>query len=308
MLRKRLTEFRVGLFVTAALILAMLTIFMIGGQQKLFERQYTLFANFDNISGLRIGAPVQLAGFKVGFVDGIRFPKELDKSDITVVLTIEKKFQERIREDSTATIETQGLLGDKFVYISVGSEAQAVIPDKGIIASKTTTSIFSLAEKAGDILDDIGNAAKAVDDLLGSVKGTKQEGDIRAGISSLRRTVEQVEKGKGFLHALIYDPKGEQAVSDFADTMSSVKDITVGAEKETKGDMGGLITNMKHASSDLRTILESVRRGEGTLGKFVNDPALYDDLRALFGRANRNKLLRAVIRSTISENDRQMLK
>lgn len=301
-------QLRVGIFVAVGLILAMTVIFMVGSQGKLFERYYTVYANFDSIAGLRIGAPVQLAGLKVGFVDKINFSRDLEAQQITVALKIQKRFQDRIRGDSMATIETQGLLGDKYVYVSMGSEVQPVIPDKGIITSKETTSIFSLAEKAGSIMDDIAGASKTLSDLLGTVKDKKGEGDLKASMSSIRKTLEQVEKGKGFMHALIYDPQGEKVISSLADTINSIKDISEGAEKDSKGNVNSLIVNLRRSSADLNDILGAIKRGEGTLGKLVKDPALYDDLNALVGRANRNTLLRSVVRSTIRENDKQLLK
>lgn len=308
MFRKDITELRVGLFVTIGLVLAMTVIFMIGGEGQFFERYYSLYANFDSISGLRIGAPVQLAGLKIGFVDNIEFPKDVNDPNITVAIRAKKEFQTRIRGDSVATIETQGLLGDKFIYISVGSEAQPVIPDKGIIPAEETVSIFSLAEKAGTIMDDIGKASAAVNEMFTTLKGTKGEGDIKASVASVRKTLEQIEKGKGFVHAIIYDPKGEKVMSDFAETMESVRDIATGAERGSKGEMGGIIANLRVASADLKKVMGSIKSGDGTLGRLVSDPALYDDLRALVGRASRNNLLRAVVRSTISENDKQVLK
>lgn len=308
MVRKGFDDLKVGLFVSAGLLLAMIIVFMIGSESRFFQRQYTLFTNFETISGLRVGAPVQLAGLKVGYVDGIRFPEDPAQQEITVVLRIQKRFQNRIRTDSVATIETQGLLGDKFIYISVGSEAQSIIPDGGILPAKETTSIFALAEKAGQIMDNIGEVSETINEMLTSVKGKKGEGDIKAIVSSVRKSVEQIEKGKGLAHAILYDPKGEEVVSNLAGTMKSVHGILEGAEEESKGKMGGLIINLRHASADLREILDSINRGEGTLGKLVTDPTLYDEVTALFGRANRNRLLRAVVRSTVKENDKLILK
>lgn len=303
MVTQRITDFRVGLFVTAGLLLAMAVIFMLGGEDRLFERHYTIYANFESVSGLRIGAPVQVAGLRVGYVDNIKVPKTLQERMMTVVMRIRSRYQALIRGDSMATIETQGLLGDKYIYVSMGSEAQPVIADKGIVPSEETASIFALADKAGAIMDDIGKAADSLTEMLSSVKGTKGEGDLKASIKSIRTTLEQIEKGKGLLHAVIFDPKGERAISDLAETLAATRDIATGADK--KG-ASGLITNLRAASVDLKQILDQIRRGEGTLGKLVTDPALYDDLRSLFGKANRNKLLRAVVRTTISENDKQM--
>jgi phospholipid/cholesterol/gamma-HCH transport system substrate-binding protein len=308
MLRGAFSELRVGLFISVGLVLTMVIIFMIGTESRLFGRYYSVFVNFESISGLRTGAPVQLAGLKVGHVDDIRFPEDMEERRITVQLKIHRKYQKYIRQDSVATIETEGLLGDKFIYISMGSEVQPVIPDRGVVPSKETTSIFALADKAGEVMDDIGEASAALRDMLTAIKGEKGEDDLRAAISSVRRTLEQIEKGKGLAHALIFDPRGEEAVEHLADTLKSVSDIVADAEEEAKGQLGGLIVNLRHASADLREIMGRVRRGEGTIGRFINDPSLYEELRALVGRANRSKLMRAVIRSTIQERDRQVLK
>ena len=303
-----LTQLKVGLFVSAGLVLTMVIIFMIGTESRLLRRHYTVFANFESVMGLRVGAPVQLAGFKVGYVDDIRFPEDIEERRITVKLRIRTVFQRHIRQDSVANIETQGLLGDKFVFISMGSEVQPVIPDGGVVPSKEVTPIFALADKAGKVMDDIGEASEALRDMLTAIKGKKGEDDLRGAISSIRRTLEQIEKGKGLAHAIIFDPKGEEAVDHLVDTLKSVSDIVAEAEKEAKGELGGLIVNLRHASADLREVMGRVRRGEGTIGRFINDPTLYEELVSLVGRANRSKLMRAVIRSTIRESDRQVLK
>lgn len=295
MAAKNINELRVGVFVAIGLLLAMVFIFAIGGEHKLFQREYTLYANFKTISGLRLGAMVQLSGMKVGYVDQIHFPEDLERQEITVIMRVRKEFQDRIRADSVASVETQGLLGDKFIYISMGSGAQPVVPDKGILTSKETTSIFSLAEKAGEIMTNIASASKAIDDMLNNMKDSKKDSDLRGILKALRASLEQVQKGKGLMHALIYDPDGERIMKGINDALSD----------GGKGK-GGMMSNLKTSSADLKRILDSISRGEGTLGKLINDPSLYDDLRALLGRANRNKLLRAVIRSTLYQNDKQM--
>lgn len=302
------TQLKVGIFVAVGLALLMTVIFMIGGERRFFSSTYTLYANFTSISGLRVGAPVQLAGLKVGYVDGIRFPDDPAIKKITVVLKIRSEYQQHIRQDSEATIETQGLLGDKYIYVSMGSDVQPVIPNKGVITAEETVSFFALGEKAGRIMDDIGEAAEALKDLLTSVKGKEGAGDLRASIASIRRMLEQVEKGKGLIHALIYDPNGERVVDALADTMDNIRDLVATAEEESQGELGGLIVNMRHASDDLRKILGAVRRGEGTLGRFIYDPSVYEQLKSLLGRANRSKLMRAVIRSTLEQQDQQVLK
>lgn len=299
------TEFKVGVFVTAGLILSMLLIFMIGGEHQFFQRDYSLYANFEDIAGLRMGAPVQLAGLKVGFVDGIRFSAEEGSKLVTVKMNVRRKFQGRIREDSEASIETQGLLGDKYIYITVGSAERPVLKDKATITAKTTVSLFTLADKAGSIIDNIDAAAKSFREVMDTFQGPKGESDLKSIVSSIRKITEQAEKGKGLMHALFFDPEGEKVITQLSRAVKAVSDVAAQAEGE---GASSIVVNMRHATADFRDLMASIRRGEGTLGKMITDPALYNDLRALVGRANRDALLRAVVRSTIRENEQQLVK
>lgn len=305
MLDKEKTQIKVGIFVVVGLLLGMYIIFMIGGEKQLFESQYRLTTQFKDISGLRNGAPIQLAGLKIGFVDKIKFSEDLTKKDIELTLRINKKFQERIRKDSIATVNTQGLLGDKFIYISVGSDSEEVLKNGDFLEGKEVYSIYNLAEKSGEIVEDVKEASKSIRKFFEEMYTGKD--DVRQAIRSVKNIMKEAENGNGVLHALVYDPKGKQVVEDIAASIGALKDI-MGRVNETdkkNGEISGIITNLKLASADFKEVVERINRGEGTIGGLVTDPAIYNDLRSLFGRANRNKLLKAVVRSTLEKNDNQ---
>ncbi|MFH1654372.1 MAG: MlaD family protein [Pseudomonadota bacterium] len=308
MKRPVITDLRVGIFMLVGVVLAMWVIFMLGSEHKLFKRHYSLVAQFKDISGLRNGATVLLSGLKVGSVSKISFPLDPKDEFISVILTIGKDYQNRIRSDSIATVNTQGLLGDKFVFVTMGSTEGTVLQSGSLIPTEEGTAIFQLAEKAGGIMDDIGKAASSLSDLMTSVDGEKK-GDLKGILSSLRKSMEQVEKGKGVLHGLIYDPQGERLVEDLSATMKAVRNIVTDVDKNAdKKEVEGLVINLRRSSKDLREILDSIRRGEGTLGKLIMDPELYNDLRTLLGRANRNKMVKSVIRATIREKENTVIK
>src|SRR3989338_400794 len=107
---KQSTLIQVGLFVVVTLVIAMISIFFVGKKQSFFERLYTVRVHFTDISGLRRGASVQLAGVGGGFVESVAFPEETQSPGVDVVLKINRNFKDRIREDSVASIQTQGLL------------------------------------------------------------------------------------------------------------------------------------------------------------------------------------------------------
>jgi len=306
MINKERTQIKVGVFVFAVLVLAMYVIFMLGGEKQMFQRRYALNASFDDISGLRVGAPIQLAGLQVGYVDKIRFPKNLADKKIGIELKINKKYQARIRSDSTAKIETQGLLGDKFIFVTVGSEEQPVLNNGEVIQTVESTSIFDIAKKSSDIVNDVKDAADSAKKFFEGMYTSRA--DVGETLHSLKNIMKQAETGSGFIHALLYDPKGKEIVSDMADGIKSLKDLVGSTDDENKktGQVSNILKNLKSASKDIKEIASRVNNGEGTIGGLLTDPSVYNDLRSLLGKANRNKLLKSVIRSTLAENDKKI--
>src|SRR5688500_19159767 len=113
-------ELKVGVFVFVGILALGAMIIILGSKQDMFARQYPLWTEFKEVSGLAVGAPVRLAGVNVGIVDRIDFPQE-GKTDLRVLLMIRTDVRERIREDSRASISTQGVLGDKFISLTLGT-------------------------------------------------------------------------------------------------------------------------------------------------------------------------------------------
>ena len=94
-------------------------VYALGARARLFEPRYTIHAEFNEVGGLVEGATVRLAGVQIGRVTGVRLPAE-PGGKVRVDLTIGRQFANRVRKDSVARLETQGLLGDKIVELSVG--------------------------------------------------------------------------------------------------------------------------------------------------------------------------------------------
>ncbi|MBI2339133.1 MAG: MCE family protein [Deltaproteobacteria bacterium] len=260
---KELMQIQVGAFVAIGLLLAMMVIFLLGSEKRLFETHYTLVCFFDDISGLREGATVQLAGIHVGTVREILFEEKIEKKKVKLVLKLSKRYQSRIRADSKATIMTQGLLGDKMVFVSVGSAEAKILKDGDILPSESPTGFAEVLQRGDVLLQNVNDIAE-----------------------DLKEIVKEVREGKGTIHGLVYDPHGEELVSD----------IKMVAE------------NLAEASRHAAGITGKINRGEGTLGALVNDASLYNDMKTLLGKANRNKLIQTVVRYTLKTRDEKLLK
>jgi phospholipid/cholesterol/gamma-HCH transport system substrate-binding protein len=136
-MRKGNLELVVGIFVLAGLAcLAYLAIHL--GKMEIWGRGYQVVANFDNVSGLKEGASVEVAGVNVGRVDSIRLTQG-DRARVAMRLDLDLK----LHSDAIASIRTKGIIGDKFVKISPGA-AEKLIPPGGTI--RDTESSIDLEE------------------------------------------------------------------------------------------------------------------------------------------------------------------
>src|SRR5580704_12384480 len=119
---------RLGAFIIVALTILVSGIFMIGGKQYLFTSTYRLNAQFSSVVGLDSGSEVRVGGVHCGSVRSVELPsKPTDK--ITVWMDLDKSTRNIIKQDSVATIETEGLLGNEYVAISFGSANGASVTD-----------------------------------------------------------------------------------------------------------------------------------------------------------------------------------
>jgi phospholipid/cholesterol/gamma-HCH transport system substrate-binding protein len=125
--RKQLTwtELRVGLFVLVGLSVLAAGIFYVTGAGTIGPK-YRLITYLPEVSGLASGAPVRLDGVEVGNVESIKLapripgkPREKNKN-IEIVMRVGKHYENDILTDSAASLVTEGLLGNRYVNISLG--------------------------------------------------------------------------------------------------------------------------------------------------------------------------------------------
>jgi phospholipid/cholesterol/gamma-HCH transport system substrate-binding protein len=259
----RLTELKVGIFVVLILFLFGAGVFVIGSHQKYFQRQYTLWASYSNIKGLIVGSPVSLAGLTVGRVNSIIFPEDPSDKTIKVELRINRGVQKRIREDSIASIQTVGLLGDKYVEISLGSPEKDVLQNGARIASVNPIDLSEYAAKVEETINVVNTILIDIKEISGEIRG-----------------------GKGLLHAILYDPAGGELVHNLSVASGSLDD---------------LMKDLSSAAQSANNIVKKVERGEGSLGGIINDPTVYEDLKVILGGAKRSKTIRGLIRYTIKK-------
>ncbi len=215
---------RVGAFIVATLAILVAGIFIIGGKQYLFSSTYQLKAQFDNVAGLDAGGDVRVGGVHSGTVHSIVLPhKPGDK--VTVVMDLGKSTHEIIKQDSVATIETEGLLGNQYLAISFGSAEAASVRDGDTIASQPPLEMSELLKKMGGILDSsqqaIHNATGATANLQ-SISAKIDEGQGTAGaLVNDKQLYTNLEQTSITMNATMLQARA--GVTDFQENMEAMK-------------------------------------------------------------------------------------
>jgi phospholipid/cholesterol/gamma-HCH transport system substrate-binding protein len=229
----------VGIFVVASLAALLVMILIVAQQEGLFQEYVKYRTIFKNVSGLKAGSEVHLAGVTVGNVLSTAINPE---GNIVVTFQVLKKNSDRIREDSRSTIGFMGLLGDKSLDLTAGSLTKPPIPPEGLIAAVEPLDITQLLARAAPSLEDlqrvISNLASLTDDLAEPGSDTKKI------LAEVRGIVSKINAGKGSLGQLVNDPA---------------------LYRDTAGAM-----------AQMRKFVDGLEKGKGLIATLLNDPAFKD--------------------------------
>ncbi len=161
-----------GVFITLGIIIFLVGIFTLGGQQKTFTSSITVNTIFGDVSGLQQGNNVWFSGVKIGTVKKISF---YGQSQVQVVMHIDKKAEEFIRKDARAKIGSDGLIGNKIIVIYGGTQSSPPIENNDSIQASSalsTDDILATLQKNNENLIAITTDFKKVSSGLAGGQGT----------------------------------------------------------------------------------------------------------------------------------------
>ena len=156
----------VGVFVLVGLLLFSVGLFLIGDRQMAFAKKFTVYTEFNKITGLQPGAIVRVSGAKAGSITEI-LPPTTPSEKFRVKLELTEDLHQLVRTDSVATIETEGLVGGNYLGIATGTDGAPPVARNATIAGKEP---FDLA----DLMHQMGNTIKRVNDTFDEMKGEVQ--------------------------------------------------------------------------------------------------------------------------------------
>jgi len=281
---ERQMELRIGALVLAGILLFMGFVLSVGKRSTLFEERYSLWASFTSTEGLAVGSPVRLAGVTVGNVTKIAFGRDPRERRIAVTITVERRLQDRIREDSVASIGTIGLVGDKVLDITVGSYDRPALQAGGQLASVDPPDYSRLLQKGDRILDNVTRITASLDEFLAGGEQTGKR-NLADALRSLRTTLVEIEKGQGLLHDLVYGKEGAELLGRVDRTAKALEHVVEAIEtergllhaliytpqEETLGRVTRLADNLNRAVDRADGILRAAQEGPGLLHALIYD-------------------------------------
>lgn len=235
----------VGVFVVLGLILAGVTIFLIGDERRFFTARKIYKTSFTEVSGLKAGAPVRMGGIDIGQVKEVGYDKK-SPTDTTVYVTFDVVDTEvgRIKTDSRSRISTKGLLGDKLVEITRGGDDAEPVPVGSFIPSDAGSDMMSevteVARRAKAVMENVERATAPL-------SNPELHADIKGSLAGLNNILNSVAHGDGYVNRLLNDSK---EADRFSQTLQNIDKATV--------QITGLV-------QDTRAVVSRVQTGPGFL-------------------------------------------
>ncbi len=283
------SELKIGIIAVIAMALAVVLIIAVGGQGGFSWNRYELKTKFRNVQGLKSGAVVRVAGVEVGKVTDLKF----DGAEVLVAFEVNKEQQERISDQSRATIGSLSLLGEPIIEITPASEGRPLKDGDFIQSGRAAGQISEVAAGAAEAL---GQATEMLRDIRagkGSVGKLFTDDqlyrDIQGFVASAETVAGYLEHGRGTLGLLVKDPR---AYRELEAALTNLRDMTRRINAG-EGSLGRLLNDDAFAKSltstgaNVQEITSKLKAGEGTAGQLLTNKQLYERFNSISGRIDR---------------------
>ena len=240
-------RFRLGLFVVGGLTIFILAIFIIGKQKNLFNPVFKLTTTFSNVSGLQVGNNIRFSGINVGTVDNIVI---VNDTTVRVDMVINNDVRQFFKTDCKVTLGSEGIIGDKLLFITQGSPDAPLIKDGQRLISIEPIETNAIIAR----LDETSKNAEIISNQLSEI-------------------TFEINRGHGTVSRLIQD---SILAENFNQTIANLKqfskgltgsDAVIASLKVTAG-------NAEYISGQLALIMNKINNGDGTLGWLIQDTTI----------------------------------
>lgn len=290
-------QVRAGVFIFAALVLLAIGIIMMGQKTKMFISKGELQIVMDDVAGLKIGAPVWLAGVDVGLVTDIHFDNPQKTNEVSIHLEIARDAMKKIGSDSRITIKTRGLMGEKYVDITPSGSYSEQPP--AVLRGTPVPKLDDVVQKAGTTFDKINGIIDNINQGKGTLGKLNTDATLYNNVARLavemKELLATINRGEGTLGKLNrssepYDKmmsilnRADKTLQDIQRADGTLNKLIY--DKALYAKLTELADKSIQAADDVRELNKKIASKDGTIGLLLNDRAFYDKGVSLISRAD----------------------
>ena len=277
-------ETKVGILATVAIAILILGYSFLKGND-VFTSESTYYAVYDRVDGLSVSKPVLVNGYQIGRVSRMVLTSS---GKILVEFKVNRDYP--IPQNTIARIASTDLLGSKAIVFDLG--------DSQTYAAQADTLEANIQQNILEQVEPVQKKAEAVvavlDSVLSSVNQTINpafQANVNRSIASIANTLQTLENTSKQVDGIIGSQKSkiseilsnlESISRNFNENNEQITQIFANLEKVSdqaaKMDFASTMEKANQAVSDFQGIAESIHNGEGSIGKLLNDEALYNNL------------------------------
>lgn len=266
---------------TAILVVSAILLFIWGYSflkgRDLFVNYKTFYVTYDNVEGLATSASVTLNGLVVGKVNSIT----IDSKSGKLLVELQLKTDFPISKSSIASIYEPGFIGGKQIAIYPNYEDKTLALDgdtlQGTVKLGLTSSISEKLVPIQVKLEKLMGNADVLISGINNVLDKKTQEDLKVSLSELSKTMAEFHKASASVNSLLNDNKAQinGVVSNFNKISSDFSKIS---DSLNKADLGKTAKNLEKTLATVDKLMTGIESGKGTMGKMMNDEALYNNL------------------------------
>ena len=243
----------------------------------IFNDSKVFHAVYDHVGGLQTGTQVSINGFTVGKVNDIRFKDRSGK--LVVTFTVDKSFD--FSENSIAELYDTGIIGGKGVQIIPVFDGATLARSGDTLTARIRPGITELVQqKLSPLQIKVEDAVSNADSLLVNFNevldaGTKQ--NLQESVAGLNQLIKSLQGTSNTLNEFL-DSNQSQLDSAVGNIATMTANFSKISDSLSQAGLSQTVRNLESTLASLDTVLKRIEHGEGTLGKLMEDDALYDNL------------------------------
>ncbi|MAW07760.1 MAG: hypothetical protein CME61_05700 [Halobacteriovoraceae bacterium] len=288
-----MNEFKVGLLTVAALVSVAYMSLKITSNQSGFGKYTGYRTILQDATGIFPKTPIKIAGINAGRI------KEIELSGNTALINFEILSSVKIPKGSFLRIKSVGFLGDKYIDIAIG-KGKVLLKEGSLLKAQEAASIEAIVEDGQEL---IGEMKKIVASVRQSINPEDGENVVQEIMAEIKRVaVNTREVSETLKRTISGNEEKIQAILDSIDNFSASleEELDISSEVSARAKIGRILENTEELSKNLLLISQNIRQGRGTLGKFISEDKIADEVSQTLSGVNRIVNRLDLIRTEVS--------